>query len=170
MIDGPVSVIFTKWGERPHWRFECGRLGEDEFGTWLVGPPGTRLQLADKPPVVEPNGFVQLVPRVGDWMAFFNARGPFDLYVDVATTPTWAGRSVTCVDLDLDVVRRPDGVVEVLDEDEFAAHQVELAYPLELISRARATADWLVEAVTAGREPFATAGATWLAAQPWGRP
>jgi uncharacterized protein len=167
--DGPVAVEFTKWGERPHWRFACGWLGEDAFGTWLVGPPGTRQQRADEPPIFNPHGFVGLVPRSGDWMAFFNALDPIELYVDVTTTPTWAGRSVTCVDLDLDVIRRRDGRVEVLDEDEFEEHQVRLGYPDAVIRQARTTADRLLEAIAARREPFATVGQRWLATQPWGR-
>lgn len=35
------------------------------------------------------------------------------------------------VDLDLDVVRRFDGSAEILDEDEFAEHQVRYGYPPE---------------------------------------
>lgn len=167
--DGLVDVVCTKWGELPHWRYQCGRLGEDAFGTWLVGPPGTRQQRADDPPIFSEGGFVQLVPRSGDWIASFNARHHIELYVDVTTTPTWRGRSVTCVDLDLDVIRRRDGRVELLDEDEFLEHQVSLGYPDALIRQARATAEWLLGAVTARREPFASAGLDWLATQPWGR-
>jgi uncharacterized protein len=166
-LDGAVSIVFTKWGDRPHWQFECRRLGEDAFGTWLAGPPGTVLRLPNREPVVEKHGFAQLVPHRGDWTAFFNVSGPFELYVDVTSAPVWSGGTMTCVDLDLDVIRRPDGRVELLDEDEFLDHQVRLAYPVEVIERARATADWLLEAVAARREPFGSVGAAWLATQPW---
>lgn len=165
-----MSVRFTKWQERPHWRFETRWLGADEFGTWLVGAPGIRLQRADEPPIFEKHGFVQLVPDRGDWIAFFNLSGPFEIYVDVTTTPRWRGGSVTCVDLDLDVVRRPGGGVEVLDEDEFAAHQVELGYPAAVVRQARETADWLIAALSTRREPFDAVGPAWLATQSWGRP
>ena len=83
--------------------------------------------------------------------------------MDVTTRPVLDGDTVTAVDLDLDVVRWADGRVEVLDEDEFAEHQVQLAYPAELISQARATCDWLVEAVSSRAEPFGQAGTAWLA-------
>jgi len=165
--DGWVSVVFTKWGDRPHWRFRCLRLGDDAFGTWLAGPPGTVTQRGDEPPVIPPHGFVGLVPRTGDWMAFFDGGGPHEIYVDVSTTPLWRGDLVTCVDLDLDVIRRRGGGVELLDEDEFLDHQVRLGYPPAIIEGARATADWLMEAVARRREPFDTAGAARLAAQGW---
>ena len=61
------------------------------------------------------------------------------------------------------MVRWRDGRVEVLDEDEFAEHQVQLGYPAELISQARQTCDWLVEAVSSRTEPFGQVGAGWLA-------
>lgn len=165
--DRLISVVFTKWGGRPHWRFQCRRIGEDAFGTWMAGAPGTVLQRGDEPPVVVPHGFVGLVPTAGDWMAFFDGAGPHGVYVDVPTTPVWRRDVVTCVDLDLDVIRRTDGVVELLDEDEFLDHQVRLGYPAAVIAGARATADWLLEAVAARREPFDAVGAAWLAAQRW---
>jgi hypothetical protein len=61
---------------------------------WLAGRPGTRLQRGDEPATVEAHGFVQLVPRHGDWMAFFNVAGPFEVYVDVTTARVWTGRTV----------------------------------------------------------------------------
>ena len=99
--DERVSVVFTKWGGLPHWHFECRRVGEDEFGVWLAGAPGTPLQRADEAPVVLGHGFVQLVPHQGEWMAAFNRDGWCELYVDAprprsgraapsrASTSTW---------------------------------------------------------------------------------
>jgi len=64
--------------------------------------------------------------------------------------------------LDLDVVRiRATGEVRVLDEDEFALHQVTYSYPAEVIGAARASADWLAAAL-ADREPFTSAYRRWL--------
>lgn len=168
--DDLVSVVFTKWRDRPHWHFSCLRVGEDEHGVWLAGPPGTRLQRADEPPIEHRTGFVQLIPRTGDWIASFDFDNWCELYVDVATTPRWEGLTVTCVDLDLDVIRRSTGEVELLDEDEFLEHQVRFGYPAEVIDGARATAAWLLEAVEARREPFGSASAAWLATQSWTSP
>ena len=168
--DGMVSIAFTKWGDRPHWHFDCLRLGEDEHGVWLGGPPGTRLQRADEPPTASAHGFLQLVPHRGDWLAVFNNDDWCEVYVDVTTTPRWVGSTVTCVDLDLDVIRNRDGRVELLDEDEFLEHQVRYGYPAEVIEGARATAHWLLETVAARREPFGGVARAWLASQPWASP
>jgi predicted RNA-binding protein associated with RNAse of E/G family len=103
-----------------------------------------------------------LLPATGNWVASFNASGKYELYIDVTGPVTVEGNTVRADDLDLDVVRLPTGEVRLLDEDEFAAHQLSYGYPPAVIAQARATADWLMRAVTAGIEPFATVGAGWL--------
>ncbi len=67
------------------------------------------------------------------------------------------------VDLDLDVCRRWDGEVVVLDEDEFADHQVRYGYPPEVIAQSHRAADWLRVALADGTEPFATVYRSYLA-------
>ncbi len=158
-----VAVRYSKWGGIDHWHFELEPLGQDRFGWWFFGRKGLPLQRGDEPPVLQRRDFVLLVPVQGCWTACFNAEDELEIYVDVTTRPVLGAGTVTAVDLDLDVVRYLDGRVEVLDEDEFAEHQVQLAYPAELIRQARQTCDWLVGAVSSRAEPFGQAGTGWLA-------
>jgi hypothetical protein len=158
-----VAVRYSKWGGIDHWHFDLEPLGQDRFGWWFFGRKGLTLQRGAEPPVPQRRDFVLLVPVQGCWTACFNAEDELEIYVDVTTRPVLGAGTVTAVDLDLDVVRYLDGRVEVLDEDEFAEHQVQLAYPAELISQARQTCDWLVEAVSSRAEPFGKAGTGWLA-------
>jgi uncharacterized protein len=157
-----VRVRYTKWGDHPHWTFDVQPLGEDEHGHWFGARRGTPQQRASEPPVILDHDCVMLVPRAGEYTAFWNAEDPIELYVDVTTRPTIGSEVITAVDLDLDVVRFRDGKVELLDEDEFLDHQVRYAYPASLVLSARATADWLLSAVTTRIEPFNIAGPTWL--------
>ncbi len=62
------------------------------------------------------------------------------------------------VDIDLDVVRMADGTVEVVDEDEFHAHQAEMEYPPRLVDTVRATAARIAIAVENRHEPFGEVG------------
>ena len=105
-------------------------------------------------PLVQPHDFVTLVPAREWWVASFNGRrgdADVDVYVDVTTAPVRSAGVVEAVDLDLDVVRLRDGSVRVLDEDEFADHQVRYRYPAEVIDRAQACCDDLVRRITRGR-------------------
>ncbi len=165
-----VDVVATKWGDRPHWTYPARLLGEDEHGTWLGSPVGTHHARPGMSYLSEVD-VVELVPA--DAAACFptlHSPGIWcEVYVDVATPPTWdlSGPRPTLryVDLDLDVVRLPDGRVYVDDEDEFAEHQVSLGYPPEVVALAAASCAAVQAAVTAWAAPYDGAtGRRWLAA------
>ena len=105
------------------------------------------------------------VPHEAWWTAAFNPPPrTSEVYCDISTPAQWDGDGlVRLVDLDLDVVRRRNtGVVELLDEDEFADHRVRFGYPDDLVASAYAAAKWLYEALGDGTEPFGSAYAPYL--------
>ncbi|MBX6752267.1 MAG: DUF402 domain-containing protein [Micromonosporaceae bacterium] len=158
-----VRVVFTKYDGRLHWHAWLHWLGEDEHGVWLAAPSGTVWQRGSEPGVALPPS-VTLIPRDRWWVAAFNAPpAKYDMYVDLSTVPVWSGDEVTMIDLDLDVVRyRGDRAVRLLDEDEFAEHQILLGYPETVVQAVTETAQRLLaDVVTA--EPFTAAYRTWLA-------
>jgi len=160
-----TEMRFTKWGGRRHWRYALEPLGEDAYGWWLGGRTGIQLRRGLEDPVVQPHDFVVLVPPHGSWIANWNAPGPeIAVYVDVTTAVRREADVIHAIDLDLDVVRLSDGTVLVLDEDEFADHQIRYGYPPDVVARARTTTDNLVADLTAGVEPFGTVGQARLAA------
>ncbi len=62
-------------------------------------------------------------------------------YCNVAMPATFDGKTLRWIDLDIDIRCYRDGVPEVLDEDEFAQHRIELGYPAEVVERAFAARD-----------------------------
>lgn len=165
MFDEPVRVVYRKYDGSLHWHLTMYRLGEDEHGVWLGGPPDSVLRRGHELEIVFAEPFVQLFPRDAWYTAVLNGEpNKVAWYCDIATVPTWPGDDlVTMVDLDLDVVRRRDGVTYVDDEDEFAEHQVRYGYPADVVDNAERTCRDLYAAVAAGREPFADVGRSWLA-------
>jgi uncharacterized protein len=140
-------------------------LGEDEHGVWLGSPAGSFTQRGEEPPVLIRQYMAQLLPRDQWWTAVFNAEpADTEIYCDISTPPRWPDSGeVTMVDLDLDVLRmRADQSVLLVDEDEFDEHQVRYAYPAEVISEARKSAEWLLRAIKDGAEPFASGYREWL--------
>ena len=170
----------TKWGQRPHWQFDCVLLGSDEHGDWLGVPAGTAMSRPGSS-YVAPVDQVCLVPAAGrgaheealrGWMSTFHApHGQVHTYVDMTTPPTWrdAGTAaehrweVHAVDLDLDVVRGTTGRIWIDDEDEFALHRIELGYPEEVVALAVASAERIQAAVREQVAPFDGSAARWLA-------
>lgn len=152
-----------KWPDRLHWQFEMTWLGEDEHGTWLSVPAGAAARRGEEPPRHIPHGFVSLVPRDGWWEAEFYASHPdWEVYVNIGTPCELSPERIRQVDLDLDVVRRRDGAVEVLDEDEFADHQIRYGYPPQLTDAARRATIDVVTMLEHRTEPFGNAARRWL--------
>jgi hypothetical protein len=162
-----VRVLTRKWPDLPHWEFDAVRLGADAHGYWLGVPAGTWLSRPER-------GFhawcdhVVLVPHDGWWLATLygdDPERPVDVYVDISTPSEWSpdGSTVRAVDLDLDVIKEPDGRVWVDDEDEFADHQVSLGYPEDVIVGARRSCEAILDAVTSGSDAFSGIHRDWLA-------
>jgi hypothetical protein len=164
----PIRVVYRKYDGSLHWHMQLGWLGADEHGTWLAAPAGSQCQRGSEEPVAFPQAYVLLIPRAGAWTMACNAEPCWtELYIDITTVPRWiAGDRVEMVDLDLDVVRRFDRSAEILDEDEFAGHQVRYGYPPEVISQAEHTASAMLAAVASGAEPFSQVCRAWLAKVP----
>ena len=162
-----VCIRFSKWDGTPHWAFDMERLGDDEHGTWLWAPGGTRLQRGSEPPIAAKHGFVKLITPASWWTAIWN-EGPWSdgrsihTYVDVITPAEWEGDTARMIDLDLDVVRRHSGTVEVDDQDEFDEHRITMAYPDHIVDKARTETARLAIAVESGLEPFGSVGDQWL--------
>jgi hypothetical protein len=161
-MTGAHHVRYTKWDGSLHWHFDAFDIGDDEHGRWLALPAGSEYRRGSEPARVDEYGFVYLAPRDRWWSAYFNAvpRGSDGslIYVDINTAPTWNGPTVDLIDLDLDVTLGADGVVRLLDEDEFLVHSSRFGYPPDVVDRTRAAAAGVYAAIERGDEPFAAAG------------
>jgi protein associated with RNAse G/E len=155
-----------KWPDSPHWEFDGVWLGADAHGQWVGVPTGTWLSRAGAG-IHAHADHVTLFPHDAWWSAVFyddDPARPVDTYVDIATPPSWDGDTVRCIDLDLDVIRGTTGRVWVDDEDEFAEHQVTLAYPAAVVESALASCAEVLRLVQADEPPFArSTAAGWIA-------
>lgn len=161
------EVRFTKWGGLRHWECDLEPLGEDGHGLWLAGRAGISMRRGDGRLFPQLHDFVMLVPASGCWIASVNApstASSIAVYIDITDRPRVVDGVVHAVDLDLDVIRQWDGSVAVLDEDEFAEHQIRYGYPPEVIAGARATCDDLFARMSAATQPFETEARRRLAA------
>jgi protein associated with RNAse G/E len=61
-------------------------------------------------------------------------------YCNVTTPPTFDGRQISYVDLDLDVSVKANGCIALLDEDEFEENQLRYGYPADVIEHAQEAA------------------------------
>ncbi len=160
-----LFVDFRKWPDTSHWHFTVHWLGEDAHGTWYVLPGGSSVQRGTKPPQNHPRASIMLLQEDVWWIAFWNTDrdSPHELYCDIATPARVVDGRAEMIDLDLDVVRTWDGVVEIIDRDEFELHQKQLGYPADVIRNADRAAELLAQRIERREEPFARVGEAWLA-------
>lgn len=160
----PVTVQFLKNPDLIHWGFQTTLLGEDEYGSWLGVPAGTKRWKGEEG--VRPSGedAVFCAPRNGWWHLHYNgSTSRFSHFVDIVTPPVWVSEDrYEMIDLDLDVVVHQDGTVEIEDEDEFQIHQAKYGYTDEMITRALEETDRIVAALSNRDEPFFDVAASWL--------
>ncbi len=156
-----VRVDYHKYDGSAHRGYPALRLGEDVHGVWLGVPPEVFPDVEFK--YAEP--YVLLLPREAWWTAMFiSPPRRTEIYCDIATPARWLdSTSVQLVDLDLDVRRRrAGGLVELLDEDEFAEHADRFGYPQAVRENAWSAANWLVRALSGDTQPFAGEYRAWL--------
>ncbi len=160
-----VRVAFTKYDGSPHWTRTASYLGEDEHGVWVGCGARTSIRRGDEQPHEVGVRHVMLIPPSEWWVGTFYEVGlDCELYCDIATPARWPHPGeVTMIDLDLDVCRLRTGQVQLLDEDEFAEHQLRYRYPAEVIEAATASARWLQAAVGERAAPFGGEHDSWLA-------
>jgi uncharacterized protein len=166
VTDDGVRVVYRKYDGSLHWHQTMRRLGEDEFGIWLGALGGMVARRGENgPTTVLEHPHVLLFPVADWWTAAFHS-GPSGgyIYVDITTPPQWPHPGeVTMIDLDLDVICRRAGVdVSIVDQDEFAEHQLRYGYPSDVIASAEHAADRLHAALVEGAEPFAEGFQRWL--------
>lgn len=77
-----------------------------------------------------------------------------NFYCNVNVPPTFDGRVLSYVDLDIDILVAPDLSYTILDEDEFEASRKHFNYPAAVIEGARAALDDLLAMISSRQFPF----------------
>jgi protein associated with RNAse G/E len=75
-------------------------------------------------------------------------------YCNVNIPPTYDGRVLSFVDLDMDILVAPDLSYQILDEDEFEVNALRYAYPASLQERAHQALAELKALIEARQFPF----------------
>ena len=77
-----------------------------------------------------------------------------NFYCNINVPPTFDGRVLEFVDLDIDVLVAPDLSYQILDEDEFTANALSFNYPAKVMQSARVALDELILLIESRQFPF----------------
>jgi protein associated with RNAse G/E len=92
------------------------------------------------------------------WYNVFQFREPDGtpkaIYCNIAKPATFENEVIDYVDLDIDVIRWPDGRMDVLDRDDFEKNILKYAYPDDVIASAERALTELLGLIEGGEFPF----------------
>lgn len=75
-------------------------------------------------------------------------------YCNIASPPYVAGNVITYIDYDLDVIRYPDGKVQVVDQEEYDRHRLAYHYSAVVEGKVRLGLEAVLERIQQGISPF----------------
>jgi len=151
-----ITLHSTKYNGEPHWRWQAQLLAEGPDGWVCYHPPGIAIMTWAGEWRATHHSLYHFWPD--RWYNVVRAYSPAEsrplFYCNIMTPPIRDGEGLCWRDLDLDVICRPDGSVEVMDEAEFAANAEKYGYPSEMRAQAQAAVVMLVDFIHRREPPF----------------
>ena len=124
-----VTIMAYKYGGRLHYEWPTVLIERTSSYTLVYGTPGRPLTHYTKGRI-----FISQTPSIEffpshRWFTVsvdIHSGGRFEYYCNACLPPVAANHTISFIDLDLDVVRSPEGVWSVVDQDDFERNTVEL--------------------------------------------
>ena len=146
-----------KHPDRAHYEWSGEWLEQNEEYVMVLCKPGRKLMHHTKNSVFTIDNTSLELFFLKEWftvaIGIENGRA-VSYYCNVAMPSIVTADNVSFVDLDLDLIKRPGGDWQVVDEDEFAANSITFAYSPELQDKAREALAHLLDRARSGRFPF----------------
>ncbi len=173
VTDRLVRILSTKFDGSLHNDF-VGRLIEDErtgpeAPLRVFVPAGTSIQSYRGEQVVRIPFTALFWPDADRWWNVYHnhwtiqrggQRWSPEVYANVSLPASFDGATIRWVDMDLDVTIR-NGIVELLDEDEFEEHRARWKYPEHTVLRSLEAASALQELARGRTPPLDRASHVW---------
>jgi protein associated with RNAse G/E len=160
MITGTWQALALKFDNKLHYSYPVSLLKDDGELVRLRSLPGETLVHYTKGYQIPNPYHCDLYFWRKRWYNVFvnhHEDGTLDyFYCNVSLPPVISveNRTVSFVDLDLDVRVAPDGTYQLLDDDEFEQHSVDYAYPVRLRARALRAVDEIIALAVKRGGPF----------------
>ncbi|HYF79937.1 MAG TPA: DUF402 domain-containing protein [Symbiobacteriaceae bacterium] len=152
-----IDVHTYKYGRIPHYFYQV-ELVERTADLWIVrGQYGRKVQHYSKGITFEvKNRSIEFFwPGRPYTVGADITNGKIDsYYCNIILPPTMTGDVVEWVDLDLDLIVKPDLTYQLIDQEDLEVNSVKYGYPPDVISGAWRAADELIALVKERQYPF----------------
>lgn len=155
--EGDVIILVTKFDRREHRRWHASLLRRE--ASLMVFDAAFAEEVRHSQLGLIERGTVSLeyywLDRWYNVFRFQEPGGAFrNFYCNVNMPPAFDGRTLTYVDLDIDIIVRPDFSYEILDMDEFETNAGRFNYPAEVRAGAERALAELLSLIESRRFPF----------------
>lgn len=151
-----ITLHSAKYNGDPHWCWQAQLLAEGADGWVCYHPPDIPIATWAGECRASHYSLYQFWPD--RWYnvvrAYGRAQGRPFFYCNIITPPARDSQGLHWCDLDLDVKIEPDGSIQVMDEEEFAANADKYGYPPEVRARAQAAVITLLDLARRREPPF----------------
>jgi protein associated with RNAse G/E len=154
-----------KYPRQPRYFYPVSVVQDERDQLMLYNPPGVPIYVGKHDRIVPasdhtlsilwPDRYYNVLLF---WLPDWTFRG---YYVNLALPSEWDGELCVYIDLELDVALFEDGIVRVLDQDEYEESKIRYNYPDELIERVEHTTVQVVEMMERRTFPFDGSLVSW---------
>ena len=153
-----IRVTSTKYDGSLRDFYDAELLYVDESAVRIKVPSGTPIWVEKhgKTELSEDNAIeIYFTDRwYNVWHFREHTTNPNSWYSNVAMPARFDGTTLQWVDLDIDIRCYADGSLRVFDQDEFEQNRVEMGYPTEVVKRAVAARNEVLQLGKVGIFPF----------------
>lgn len=157
MIDERITVNSLKYDRTISRSWECSVISRNDDLLVARGVFDLDLSHDDLGEIVK-GTISQEYFWFGKWFNIFRFENPDrtfrNFYANICMPPGFSDGVLSYVDLDIDILVWPDGLVNVADVEEFEKNASKFSYPSEIISNVEKTKRTLLKMIGIGEFPF----------------
>ena len=164
-----LQLHSTKYNGSLHYRYLVQQIDRTDERLVTYFQPGTPVE-SHRGPMIGTRHVLSFFwparPYVlhVEWDAHWN---PHHLYVDIATATTWLDGTIRYIDLDLDLILRPNAPsIHLDDADEFETHRHQWNYPDALVKNCWSAVTEARTLLESNTPPFSPTLYTWRPGSP----
>lgn len=156
-MDKIITINSRKFDGSIHRTWQCKLIQETQSFFLFVGKFEYEV-VHSKLGIIKPDTISYEYYFKEEWFNIFRFHEPTGelkyFYCNINTPPTLLNSVLDYIDLDIDILVKPDLTFEILDEEEFAENSIKLEYPANILNKVENSLSKLLMLINEGSFPF----------------
>ncbi len=152
-----MKVKTFKYNQQLHYEWEATVIDSNDNYIALFSTPGRKLIHHSRNKIFEFDTYsLDFFPFDCCYTAHvdIHKNGEFEYYCNIGETPMIINNEIHFIDLDIDIVKKPNSEWMVVDQDEFEENSIKYRYSVEIKEKALSTTKELLKVISNQEFPF----------------